>query len=377
MNKPILLSPPHMGLQELEFVHDAFNTNWIAPVGPHVDAFEQEFCQTVGVASAVAVSSGTAALHLALQLVGVEAGDDVFCSTLTFIATANPILYRGARPVFIDSDRVTWNMDPQLLHEALKRRAVLGRLPKAVVVVHLYGQSADLDPILEICHHYEIPLIEDAAESLGAIYKERATGTLGKIGIFSFNGNKIITTSGGGMLVSEDTALTTKAQFLATQARDRAPHYQHSEIGYNYRLSNVLAGIGRGQLRVLAERVAARRRNFEFYYQHLHQLAGLALMPEAAFGQSTRWLTCLTVDPEQFGADREQIRLALADRQIEARPVWKPLHLQPLFAGCEFIGGTVAEDLFQRGLCLPSGSSLTTTELEAVTSVIRSMFKQD
>jgi dTDP-4-amino-4,6-dideoxygalactose transaminase len=377
MNKPILLSPPHMGLQELEFVHDAFNTNWIAPVGPHVDAFEQEFCQTVGVASAVAVSSGTAALHLALQLVGVEAGDDVFCSTLTFIATANPILYRGARPVFIDSDRVTWNMDPQLLQEALKRRAVLGRLPKAVVVVHLYGQSADLDPILEICHHYEIPLIEDAAESLGAIYKERATGTLGKIGIFSFNGNKIITTSGGGMLVSEDTALTTKAQFLATQARDRAPHYQHSEIGYNYRLSNVLAGIGRGQLRVLAERVAARRRNFEFYYQHLHQLAGLALMPEAAFGQSTRWLTCLTVDPEQFGADREQIRLALADRQIEARPVWKPLHLQPLFAGCEFIGGTVAEDLFQRGLCLPSGSSLTTTELEAVTSVIRSMFKQD
>jgi dTDP-4-amino-4,6-dideoxygalactose transaminase len=376
MNKPILLSPPHMGLQELEFVHDAFNTNWIAPIGPHVDAFEQEFCQTLGIASAVAVSSGTAALHLALQLAGVEAGDDVFCSTLTFVATANPILYRGAKPVFIDSDRVTWNMNPQLLQEALKHRASLGRLPKAVIVVHLYGQSADLDPILEICHHYEIPLIEDAAESLGATYKERATGTFGKIGIFSFNGNKIITTSGGGMLVSEDTALTTKARFLATQARDLAPHYQHSELGYNYRLSNVLAGIGRGQLRVLAERVAARRRNFEFYDQHLSQLAGLALMPEAAFGHSTRWLTCLTVDPKQFGADREQIRLALANHQIEARPVWKPLHLQPLFTGCESIGGTVAEDLFQRGLCLPSGSNLTTTELEAVTSVIRSMSTQ-
>jgi dTDP-4-amino-4,6-dideoxygalactose transaminase len=376
MNKPILLSPPHMGLQELEFVHDAFNTNWIAPIGPHVDAFEQEFCQTLGIASAVAVSSGTAALHLALQLAGVEAGDDVFCSTLTFVATANPILYRGAKPVFIDSDRATWNMNPQLLQEALKHRASLGRLPKAVIVVHLYGQSADLDPILEICHHYEIPLIEDAAESLGATYKERATGTFGKIGIFSFNGNKIITTSGGGMLVSEDTALTTKARFLATQARDLAPHYQHSELGYNYRLSNVLAGIGRGQLRVLAERVAARRRNFEFYDQRLAQLAGLAFMPEAAFGHSTRWLTCLTVDPKQFGADREQIRLALVDHQIEARPVWKPLHLQPLFTGCEFIGGTVAEDLFQRGLCLPSGSNLTTTELEAVTAVIRSMSKQ-
>jgi dTDP-4-amino-4,6-dideoxygalactose transaminase len=376
MNKPILLSPPHMGPQELEFVHDAFNTNWIAPVGPHVDAFEQEFCQTTGVASAVALSSGTAALHLALQLVGVEAGDDVFCSTLTFIATANPILYRGAKPVFIDSDRATWNMNPQLLQEALKHRAALGKLPKAIIVVHLYGQSADLDPILELCRYYEIPLIEDAAESLGATYKERATGTFGKIGIFSFNGNKIITTSGGGMLVSEDTALTTKARFLATQARDLAPHYQHSELGYNYRLSNVLAGIGRGQLRVLAERVAARRRNFEFYDQRLAQLAGLAFMPEAAFGHSTRWLTCLTVDPKQFGADREQIRLALVDHQIEARPVWKPLHLQPLFTGCEFIGGTVAEDLFQRGLCLPSGSNLTTTELEAVTAVIRSMSKQ-
>ena len=366
MTKPILLSTPHMGDQELEFVKEAFETNWIAPVGPHVDAFEQEFCQVIGSSHAAAVSSGTAALHLALQLIGVESGDEVFCSTLTFIATASPITYLGAKPVFIDSDRTSWNMNPDLLREALEQRARMGKLPKAVVVVHLYGQSADIDPILEACSAYEIPLIEDAAESLGATYKGRSPGTFGRIGIYSFNGNKIITTSGGGMLVSDDPDLVTKARFLATQARDSAPHYQHSEIGYNYRLSNVLSGIGRGQLRVLGDRVAARRRNFEVYQQALGNLPGIEFMPEAPFGSATRWLTCLTIDPATFGADREQVRVALNTQQIEARPVWKPLHLQPVFTGCECIGGAIAEDLFERGLCLPSGSNLTTEDLERV-----------
>ncbi|MDJ0734624.1 MAG: DegT/DnrJ/EryC1/StrS family aminotransferase [Nostocaceae cyanobacterium] len=374
MNKPILLSTPHMGNYELEFVKQAFDTNWIAPVGPHVDAFEQEFCQVVGAVHGAAVSSGTAAIHLALQLVGVQSGDQVFCSTLTFIASANPITYLGAKPVFIDSDRTSWNMNPELLWEALQSRARIGKLPKAVVVVHLYGQSADIDPILAACNHYGIPLIEDAAESLGATYKGHSTGTYGRIGIYSFNGNKIITTSGGGMLVSQDEELITKARFLATQARDRAPHYQHSEIGYNYRLSNVLAGIGRGQLQVLSERVAARRRNFQIYQQGLGKLAGIKFMPEASFGKSTHWLTCLTIDPQAFGADREQVRLTLAKQQIESRPVWKPLHLQPVFAGCECIGGGVSEDLFTRGLCLPSGSNLTDEDLERVIQVIAGVY---
>ena len=377
MTKPILLSTPHMGDRELEFVKEAFDTNWIAPVGPHVDAFEQEFCQTIGASHAAAVSSGTAALHLALRLIGVSAGDEVFCSTLTFIASASPITYLGAKPVFIDSDRTSWNMNPDLLREALDHRARLGKLPKAVILVHLYGQSADIDPILEACYAYEIPLIEDAAESLGATYKGRSPGTFGKIGIYSFNGNKIITTSGGGMLVSDDSELVAKARFLATQARDPAPHYQHSEIGYNYRLSNVLAGIGRGQLRVLDERVAARRRNFEIYQQALGNLPGIEFMPEASFGRATRWLTCLTINPAAFCGTREQVRLALTQQQIEARPVWKPLHLQPVFAECECIGGAIAQDLFQYGLCLPSGSNLTDEDLErvihAITEIHRSL----
>lgn len=371
MNKPILLSTPHMGDRELELVKEAFETNWIAPVGPHVDAFEEEFCQVTNASYAVALSSGTAALHLALRLVGVEAGDEVFCSTLTFIASANPIIYLGAKPVFIDSDRTSWNMNPELLAEALDRRAKTGKLPKAVVLVHLYGQSADIDPILQACNQYDIPLIEDAAEALGATYKGRALGTFGRIGIFSFNGNKIITTSGGGMLVSEDLELVEKARFLATQARDRAPHYQHSEIGYNYRLSNVLAGIGRGQLGVLNERVAARRRNFEIYFQALKNLPGIEFMPEANYGYATRWLTCITIDSQAFCANREQLRLALLEQQIESRPVWKPLHIQPIFAECESFGGAVAEDLFTRGLCLPSGSNLTNEDLKTVISQIK------
>ncbi len=376
MTKPILLSTPHMGDREQAFVKEAFDTNWIAPVGPHVDAFEREFCQVVGASHAAAVSSGTAALHLALRLIGVESGDEVFCSTLTFIASASPITYLGGKPVFVDSDRTTWNINPNLLREALDKRAKLGKLPKAVVIVHLYGQSADIDPILAACNAYEIPLIEDAAESLGATYKNRSPGTFGKIGIYSFNGNKIITTSGGGMLVSEDESLMQKARFLATQARDRAPHYQHSEIGYNYRLSNVLAGIGRGQLQVLEERVQARRRNFEVYQQALGNLPGIEFMPEAAYGRATRWLTCLTIDPDAFGADREQIRLALSEQQIEARPVWKPLHLQPVFAECDRVGGTIAEDLFNYGLCLPSGSNLTIEDLERVIAAIMAIHRQ-
>ncbi|MHC0062271.1 DegT/DnrJ/EryC1/StrS family aminotransferase [Nostoc sp. UIC 10890] len=370
MTKPILLSTPHMGDRELKFVKEAFDTNWIAPVGPHVNAFEEEFCQVTGAGYAAAVSSGTAALHLALRLVGVEFGDEVFCSTLTFIATANPIAYLGAKPVFIDSDHTSWNMNPDLLQEALENRARFGRLPKAVVVVHLYGQSADIDPILKACNQYDIPLIEDAAEALGATYKERSPGTFGRIGIYSFNGNKIITTSGGGMLVSDDPQLVAKARFLATQARDSSPHYQHSEIGYNYRLSNVLAGIGRAQLDVLPDRVAARRRNFKIYQQVLGNLSGIKFMPEAIFGRATRWLTCLTIDPATFGADREQVRIALAAQEIETRPVWKPLHLQPVFAECEYIGDTVAKDLFTHGLCLPSGSNLTEEDLEQVISEI-------
>ena len=370
MTKPILLSTPHMGSRELQFVTEAFETNWIAPIGPHVDAFEREFCQKVGSSHATAVTSGTAALHLALKLVGVGAGDDVFCSSLTFSASANPIVYEGAKPVFIDSDRQSWNMDAKLLEAALEQRARAGKLPKALILVHLYGQSADIDPILAACEHYGVPIIEDAAEALGATYKGRSPGTFGKVGIFSFNGNKIITTSGGGMLVSEDASITSKAKFLATQARDAAPHYQHSEIGYNYRMSNVLAGIGRGQLLVLNDRVAARRRNCAVYQQALANIPGIEFMPEAPWGSATRWLTCLTIDPTAFGVDREHVRLALAEAQIEARPVWKPLHLQPIFQNYDRVGGEVAEDLFDRGLCLPSGSNLSDEDLHRVIDAI-------
>jgi len=367
----IYLSSPHIGCREEGFVAEAFATNWIAPLGPHVDAFEREFCETVGSRHAAALSSGTAAIHLALKLVDVGHGDEVLVSTLTFAASVNPILYLGARPVFIDSERESWNLDPALLAEELERRERTGRLPKALVLVHLYGQSADLDPIVELCDHYGVTLVEDAAEALGATYKGRAPGTFGKAGIYSFNGNKIITTSGGGMLVSDDGALVAHARKLATQARDPAPHYEHSEIGYNYRLSNVLAGIGRGQLQVLEERVQARRANFDFYVEALADLPGVDFMPEARWGRHTRWLTTLTIDPQQFGRTREDVRLALEAENIEARPVWKPMHLQSVFAGYETVGGAVAEDLFERGLCLPSGSNLTQIELERVAAVVR------
>lgn len=422
----IYLSSPHLGDQELKFVHEAFATNWIAPLGPHVDAFEKEFCGTLQEATeqtekarasvssvlscstaslhAAALSSGTAALHLALKLVGVKPGDEVFCSSLTFSASANPIVYEGGKPVFIDSERASWNMDPALLAEALADRAKRGKLPRAVIVVHLYGQCADLAPIAALCDQYGVALIEDAAEALGAVYfptkpdqqeltekTEKVTsptrfsvtsvsscsklgiapGTVGRLGIFSFNGNKIITTSGGGMLVSRDEALIAKARFWATQARDPAPHYQHSEIGYNYRLSNVLAGIGRGQLRVLADRVNARRAACAFYQEAFADLPGIEFMPEAPWNRCTRWLTCILVDPKAFGADREAIRLALERENIEARPVWKPMHLQTVFAHCDRFGGAVAEELFDRGLCLPSGSNLTEGDLQRVVEVVR------
>lgn len=371
MSQRIYLSSPHMGSLERGYVDEAFASNWIAPLGPHVDAFQEEFARCVGAPHALAVSSGTAALHLALQLMGVGPGDEVLVSTLTFSATVNPIRYLGAAPVFIDSERASWNMDPALVCEELEVRARSGRLPRAVVVVHLYGQSADLDPLLAACERYGVPLVEDAAEALGSTYKGRAPGTLGRAGIYSFNGNKIITTSGGGMLVSPDEALIRHALKLSTQARDPAPHYQHSEIGYNYRLSNVLAAIGRGQLRVLEDRVAARRRNHAFYVRALAGVPGLSFMPEAPWGRHTRWLTTLTIDPAGFGADREAVRLALERENIEARPVWKPMHLQPVFAGYARRGGHVAEELFQNGLCLPSGSNLTPDELSRVVQVIR------
>ncbi|AFE08670.1 DegT/DnrJ/EryC1/StrS aminotransferase [Corallococcus coralloides DSM 2259] len=373
MSSRIYLSSPHMGTLERGYVDDAFASNWIAPLGPHVDAFQEEFARCVGTPHALALSSGTAALHLALQLVGVGPGDDVLVSTLTFSASVNPIRYLGACPVFIDSERTSWNMDPALLEEELAMRARLGRLPRAVVVVHLYGQSADLDPLMAACDRYGVPVVEDAAEALGSTYKGRTPGTVGRVGIYSFNGNKILTTSGGGMLVSADGELVQHALKLATQARDTAPHYQHSEVGYNYRMSNVLAAIGRGQLHVLEDRVAARRANHAFYAEAFRDLPGIQFMPEAPWGRHTRWLTTLTIDPEAFGADREAVRVALERENIEARPVWKPMHLQPVFANFERRRGSVAEDLFRHGLCLPSGSNLTRQELERVVEVVRAV----
>lgn len=367
----IFLSPPHLSGRELQYIADAFATNWIAPLGPNVDAFEAEFCTVTGARHALATSSGTAALHLALLLAGVGAGDEVLVSTLTFAASANPVVYLGGRPTFVDSERLSWNMDPDLLAETLVRRARRRQLPKAVVLVHVFGQSADIDPILHACNHYGVPLIEDAAEALGAGYKGRMPGTYGHYGIYSFNGNKIITTSGGGMLVAQDGDQIAQARKLASQARDPAPHYEHSTIGYNYRMSNVLAGIGRGQLTVLANRVAARRHNFSRYQALLGSLPGIAFMPEAAWGCATRWLTVITIDPVQFGASPDDVRGALERHNIEARPVWKPLHLQPVFRGCEAVGGAVAEEFFASGLCLPSGSGLDEDDLRRVTEIIR------
>ncbi len=376
MNKRIYLSSPHMGEKEFAFVKEAFDTNWIAPVGPHVDLFEKEFCALTGAKYAAALSSGTAAIHLALILLNINRGDEVVCSTFTFAASANPIIYQGATPVFVDSENATWNMDANFLEEAIKDRIKKGKTPKAVILTHLYGQSADIGPILELCNENNVQLIEDAAESVGAYYKGKHTGTFGKFGVFSFNGNKIITTSSGGMLVSDDRDLIRRAKFLSTQARDPAPHYQHSHIGYNYRLSNVLAGIGRGQLSVLKDRVMSRRANYGFYKQELGGLPGIQFMPEAEFGRSNRWLTCLTIDLDKFGADREDVRLALESGNIEARPLWKPLHLQPVFRDYPYYGSGVSGRLFDKGLCLPSGSNLSKEDLERVVEVFYKVYKK-
>ncbi|GAX89388.1 pyridoxal phosphate-dependent aminotransferase [Effusibacillus lacus] len=368
-----------MSRLETRFVADAFATNWIAPLGPNVDAFERELANYVGSEGAVAVSSGTAAIHLALRILGVGPGHKVFCSSLTFVASANPILYQGAEPVFIDSEPQSWNMSPIALEKAFIDAEKDGQLPKAVIVVHLYGQSADMDPLIEICNRYGVPIIEDAAESLGATYQGKFSGTIGKFGVYSFNGNKIITISGGGMLVSNDIGCLEQARFLSAQARDAAVHYQHSAMGYNYRLSNVLAGIGRGQLLVLNERIAARRAVFNRYYAALSNINGIEFMPEAAYGDSTRWLTAFTVNPSQCGVTRDDIIRALAEENIEARPVWKPLHLQPLFKNCKYYPhqatASVSEDLFERGICVPSGSNLTEEEQSRVVDCINRCFR--
>ena len=365
-----------MSGREADLLMAAVESNWIAPLGPEVDAFEREFGEVVGLPHAAALSSGTAALHLALQLLDVGRDDEVLCPTLTFAATANAVVYQGAKPVFVDSDPETWTIDPKLVVEELESCAATKTLPKAVITVDLYGQSADHAPILEACEEYGVPVIEDAAEALGATYGGRPVGGFGRFGVFSFNGNKIITTSGGGMLVSNDGEAIARARFLASQARDPAPHYQHSVIGYNYRLSNLLAALGRGQLGVLAQRVEARRHNFERYEEGLADLPGVRFMAEANYGRATRWLTCLTIDPDRFGTDREVIRLALEELDIETRPVWKPMHLQPVFRHCRVRGGKVASSLFDQGLCLPSGSSLRPQELDRVVSTIRSLCAQ-
>lgn len=369
LERPVLLSTPHMGDQELPFINQAFDSNWIAPLGPNVDAFERELATKVGSGHAAALSSGTAAIHIALILLGVEQGDSVFCSSLTFVASANPILYQKAVPVFIDSEPNTWNMSPSALKRALEAAAKAGRLPKAIIVVNLYGQSADLDPIMALCEEYGVPLVEDAAESLGATYKGRASGTFGKLGVYSFNGNKIITTSGGGMLVSDDAALIERARFYATQAREPASWYQHEHVGFNYRMSNVLAGIGRGQLCVLEDRVDQRRAVFERYLASGIGGGHFLWMPEAPFGRSNRWLSCGYFTASS-GIDTQRFIDRMAEHRIEARRVWKPLHLQPLFRGCAYYaheeGYSVSDGLFEQGICLPSGSNMTGREQSRV-----------
>lgn len=366
----ILLSVPHMEGHERAFVDEAFDTNWLSTVGPHIDAFEQEFARLVGVPG-VALSSGTAALHLGLRLLGVGPGDEVFSPTLTFVASVNPVVYLGARPVFLDSDAATWNLDPQLLREALAARAAKNRLPKAIIVVHLYGQPADLGPILETCARYDIPVLEDAAEALGTQYQGRQVGSFGHVGAFSFNGNKIITTTGGGMLVARDPEWVRRARFWSTQARDAGPAYEHTDMGYNYRLSNVLAGIGRGQLQVLEKRVAQRRAVAFAYRNALADVAGLEFMPQAAYGRHTNWLSVFLVDEVRLGIDRDALIRRLDQAGIESRPVWKPMHLQPLYASADRFGGSVAADLFRRGICLPSSSNLTAAEQQRVIAAIR------
>jgi dTDP-4-amino-4,6-dideoxygalactose transaminase len=369
----IYLSPPHLGRHELNYLHKAVEDNWVAPVGPNLDGFEADICTAVGVPYCVALNSGTAALHLGLLLLGVGPGDEVLCPSFTFVATANAILYCGATPVFVDSEADTWNMCPQRLREAIEDRMRQGKKPKALLLVHLYGMPAMLPELLALAAEFGLPVLEDAAEALGASWQQQPLGSFGRVGIFSFNGNKILTTSGGGALVTADPELARQARFLATQAKDAAPHYQHSQVGYNYRLSNLLAGIGRGQMELLPDRVKRRREIFGWYQEHLAGLPGLALAPatERAGSRSNRWLTTLLLDPAVTAATPETVRQHLETCRIESRPLWKPLHLQPLFAGTPMYGGAVCADLFARGLCLPSGTAMGDEELRRVVKAIR------
>jgi dTDP-4-amino-4,6-dideoxygalactose transaminase len=367
----IYLSKPDVGEEERGMLLAALDSGWIAPSGPDLDAFEQELAERVRARHAVALSSGTAALHLALALLGVSAGDEVLVPTLTFVATAAAVRYLGARPVFVDSSRSTWTVDPDLVAAELAERARTGRLPAAVVSVDLYGQAADYDALVPLCENYGVPLVDDAAEALGSTYRGRSAGTFGAAGVFSFNGNKIITTSSGGMLTTGSEELARRARHLANQARDPFPHYEHSVLGYNYRLSNLLAALGRAQLRGLDERISRRRALNEAYRAALGGLPGIEFMPLADYGEPNCWLTCILVHPDRFGATRDDLRLALESADIESRPTWKPLHMQPLFSGADVVGGSVASGIFGKGLCLPSGSALSRLDLERVVSAIR------
>ncbi len=366
----VYLSPPHLTGRESELVAEAIASNWIAPLGPHVDAFEAELAAAAGVGHAVALSSGTAALHLALVVYGIGLGDEVACSDLTFAASANAISYTGATPFFIDCDTSTWTMDPALLDKAISKRTAAGAMIRAVVAVDLYGQCCDYDALHEVCARHDVVLIQDAAESLGATYRGAPVGGQGALAAFSFNGNKIITTSGGGMLVSNNDKTIEHARKLSTQAREPAAHYEHREVGFNYRMSNLLAALGRAQLETLPERVATRRRIRNRYVELLGHVPGVSFMPEAPYGTTNAWLTCVLVDPDAFGADREAVRLALEAEDIEARPLWKPMHLQPIFASHEVFGGDVSARLFERGLCLPSGSSLSEADQGRVVATV-------
>lgn len=371
--KKIWLSPPHMGGNEETYVKEAFDTNWIAPLGPNVQQFEKSIQDFIGNDThAACLSSGTGAIHLGLELLGVGQGDEVICQSFTFAASANPITYLGATPIFVDSETETWNISPVLLEEAIKAGLGKGKKPKVIVAVHLYGMPYKVDEIHAIARKYKIPVIEDSAEALGSSYRGFNCGSFGDIGILSFNGNKIITTSGGGALLCKDQKTKEKAVFLATQSRDSAPHYQHSHIGYNYRMSNVLAGIGRGQMEVLSDRVEARRRNFEFYKENLSGLPGMTFVNEPKGSYSNRWLTCVLTSSFDV---REEVRIALEKENIESRPLWKPMHLQPVFENNDSFVNGVSEDLFNRGLCLPSGSSLEIVDLERICKIIKNELK--
>ena len=370
----IYLSPPDISTRDHAAVDAVLTSNWVAPVGPDLEAFESAVAELAQRQYAVALNSGTAALHLALQLLNVQPGDSVICTTLTFAASANPICYCGADPIFVDSEPRTWNMDPVLLELELGERAASGELPKAVIVVHLYGQCADMDPILAVCERYGIPVVEDAAEALGASYKGRPAGGMGAFSFFSFNGNKIITTSGGGMLLADKGSWIDRARFLATQAREPVAHYEHRELGYNYRLSNVLAGLGLSQLDDLSRRIAAKRAHFEAYRAALGELPGVRFMPIEDPDAANYWLTCMTIDPVDGGSSRDAVIAALEAADVEARPLWKPLHMQPVFQDCASIGGECAEGLFATGLCLPSGSALSEADRSKVIEGVRACF---